>query len=180
MASALAHDSPMRRVLVVGNGGAGKTTFARRLGEKLKLPVIHLDPYFWRPGWQPPEQQAWREQLTALVAASEWIMEGNYINTFDIRLPRADSLVWLDYPRAVCMRRVLWRTLKGYGRTRPDLPKGCPERFDLEFLHYVWNFPRQYRPRVIAGIEQFGGHLHVTRLGSDGEVGQFLAGVGVH
>jgi adenylate kinase family enzyme len=164
-------------VLVIGNAGAGKTTFTRRLSEKLKVSAIHLDFYFWRPGWRPSEPQAWREQLAALVAMPEWIMDGNYINTFDIRLPCADSLVWLDYPRTICMRRVLWRTLKGYGQTRPDLPKDCPERFDLEFLRYVWNFPRQYRPRVIAGIERFGGHLRVTHLCGDSEVEQFLAGV---
>src|SRR5271168_5460584 len=99
-----AHDTPMRRVLVVGCAGAGKTTFARRLGETLALPVINLDFHFWRPGWQTPERQAWREQLTALVAMPAWVMEGNYINTFDIRMPRADSLVWLDYPRGICMR----------------------------------------------------------------------------
>jgi adenylate kinase family enzyme len=177
MANTPAHDAPMRRVLVVGNAGAGKTTFARRLGAKLDVPAIHLDFYFWRPGWQSPEPQAWRQQLTALVAMPGWVMDGNYINTFDIRLPRADSLVWLDHPRAICMRRVLWRTLKGHGRTRPDLPKGCPEHFELEFLRYVWTFPRQQRPRVTAGIEQFGSHLHVTQLRSDREVEQFLAGV---
>ncbi len=77
------------------------------------------------------------------------------------------------------MRRVLLRTVKGYGRTRPDLPENCPERFDLEFLRYVWEFPRKQRPRIVTAIDQFGGHLRVTRLGRDAEVEGFLAALGV-
>jgi adenylate kinase family enzyme len=130
----------MCRVMVVGCAGAGKTTFARRLAEKLELPAIHLDFHFWQPGWLPPDRQAWREQVVALAARPEWVMDGNYSNTYDIRMPRADSLVWLDYPRVVCMRRVLMRTIEGYGRTRRDLPDNCPERLDLAFLRYVWEF----------------------------------------
>jgi adenylate kinase family enzyme len=178
MASTQAHDPPMRRVLVVGCAGAGKTTFARRLGDKLKLPVIHLDFHFWRPGWQSPDPVVWREQVTALAAMPEWVMDGIYANTLDIRMPRADTLFWLDHPRAICMRRVLVRTIAGYGRTRPDLPKNCPERFDLEFLRYVWDFRRKQRPRIAAAIEQFGCHLRVTRLLCDRDAEDFLAASG--
>jgi adenylate kinase family enzyme len=164
----------MNRVLVIGNAGAGKSSFARRLGSKLALPVIHLDSHFWRPGWQIPDPQAWRQQLTALVASSAWVMDGNYINTFDIRMPRADTLIWLDQPRGVCMRRVLMRTVMGYGRTRPDLAEGCPDRFDIAFLRYVWSFPVKQRPRIVASIAQFGGHLRVIRLACDRKIDNFL------
>jgi adenylate kinase family enzyme len=165
----------MNRILVIGNAGAGKSTLARRLGVKFGLPVIHLDSQFWRHGWQIPESQAWRQQVTALVASSEWVMDGNYANTFDIRMPRADTLVWLDYPRDICMRRVLKRTIIGYGRTRSDLAEGCPDRFDIAFLRYVWSFPVKHRPRIVAGIAQFGGHLRVIRLSSDRDAEIFVA-----
>jgi adenylate kinase family enzyme len=174
MASAAPHDAPMHRIMVVGNAGAGKSTFARRLGGKLALPVIHLDSHFWRPGWQVPEPTAWRQQLSALASAPAWVMDGNYINTFDIRMPRADSLVWLDHPRSVCMRRVLMRTITGYGRTRSDLAVDCPDRFDVAFLRYVWNFPVKQRPRLAAGIAQFGNHLRVIRLACDRDAENFL------
>jgi adenylate kinase family enzyme len=180
MADTLVHDTRMRRVLVVGCPGAGKNTFARRLGATLGLPVIHLDFHYWRPGWQLPDLAAWREQVTALVAPPAWVIDGNYANTFDIRMPRADSVVWLDYPRAVCMRRVLRRVIKGYGHTRADLPPGCSEKFDLEFLRYVWDFPRAQRPRIPAGIDQFGGHLRVTRFGCDHDAENFLSALGAH
>jgi adenylate kinase family enzyme len=178
MASSVAHDVPMRRIMVVGNAGAGKSTFARRLGAKLALPVIHLDAYFWRPGWQASEAQAWRQQLATLAAAPAWVMDGNYVNTYDIRMPRADTLVWLDHPRGLCMRRVLMRTIKGYGRRRADLAPDCPERFDMEFFRYVWNFPTEYRPRLIAGMAQFGGHLRAIRLADDRDVESFLTTAG--
>jgi adenylate kinase family enzyme len=101
-------------------------------------------------------------------------MDGNYINTFDIRMPRADALVWLDHPRGVCMRRVLMRTIMGYGRTRSDLAEDCPDRFDIAFLRYVWNFPVKHQPRIIAGIAQIGGHLRVIRLTCDRDAENFL------
>jgi adenylate kinase family enzyme len=123
----------MNRIMVVGNAGAGKSTLTRRLGGKLALPVIHLDSYFWRPGWQIPDAQAWRQRLAALAALPAWVMDGNYINTFDIRMPRADGLVWLDHPRGICMRRVLMRTITGYGRTRSDLAEGCPRGWPIAF-----------------------------------------------
>jgi adenylate kinase family enzyme len=178
MASSAAPDEPMRRVLVGGGSGAGKTTFARRLGERLALPVIHLDVHYWRSGWQMPDLGEWRTQVAVLAAAPSWVMDGNYSSSYDIRMPRADSLVWLDYPRSTCMRRVLWRTIRDYGRTRPDLPEGCPEKFDPEFLRFVWDFRVKYRPRIVEGIERFGGHLRVTRLHNDREVEDFLAAVG--
>jgi adenylate kinase family enzyme len=178
MVDAFAANAPMRRVLVVGPPGAGKTTFALRLGEKLALPVIHLDSHFWRPGWRTPDIAAWRKQAKALAAQTSWVMDGNYSNTYDIRMPRADSLVWLDYPRSLCMRRVLMRLVKGYGRTRPDLADDCPEQFDFEFLRFVWNFPHKHRPHIPAGIAEFGSHLRVTRLAGDREAENYLAALG--
>ena len=168
----------MNRVMVVGNAGAGKSTFARRLGGKFALPVLHLDSHFWRPGWEIPEPVAWRQHLAALAASPAWVMDGNYINTFDIRMPRADSLVWLDHPRGICMSCVLTRTIMGHGRTRSDLAEGCPDRFDIAFLRYVWGFPVKQRPRIAAGIAQFGGHLRVIRLGCDRDAENFLATAG--
>jgi adenylate kinase family enzyme len=165
----------MRRVLVVGCPGAGKSTFARRLGERLSLPVIHLDLHYWHPGWRPSESTQWREKCAALAAAPDWVMDGAYSSTYDIRMPRADTLLWLDYPRHTCLRRVLWRLFKHYGRrNRPDLPEGCPERFDPAFVRFVWNFPKAHRPRIVAAIERHGGHLRVTRFVRDRKADAFL------
>jgi adenylate kinase family enzyme len=168
----------MRRVLVLGGSGAGKSTFARRLAAILQLPVVHLDRHFWRPGWKMPDMQEWRATVAELAAGAEWIMDGNYSNTYDLRMPRADTIIWLDFPRAICMRRVLARTLKGYGRTRPDLPDECPERFDFGFLRFVWNFNAEHRPHIVDGIDRYRDGRRLYQMTSDRDVAHLLSQVG--
>ena len=168
----------MRRVLVIGCGGAGKSTLAARLAERTTLPLIHLDQHFWGAGWKASEAAEWRDRVSALAALPAWIMDGNYSASYDIRMPRADTLVWLDYPRAVCMRRVLWRTLRDFGRTRRDSHEGCREHFDIAFLRYVWEFPVKHRSRIVRAIDAYGSHLRLARFPTDADANAFLATVG--
>jgi adenylate kinase family enzyme len=140
----------MQRIVVLGNAGSGKSTLARELGERLDLPVVHLDRLFWEPGWSKPQNEAFRTRVSEAVSGDGWVCEGNYYRqTFDLRLPRADLVVWLNTPRATCLRRVVLRS--ALNRPRPDLPTGCSERLDaqfLSFLRYIWNFDRDTRPSI--------------------------------
>jgi adenylate kinase family enzyme len=141
----------MQRIVILGNAGSGKSTFAREVGERLHLPVVHLDKLFWGPGWSKPQNEAFRARVSEALSGDGWVCEGNYRQTFDLRLPRADLVVWLNTPRATCLRRVVLRSV--LNRPRPDLPAGCSERLDAEFLsflRYVWNFDRDARPSIEA------------------------------
>jgi adenylate kinase family enzyme len=160
----------MERVLVLGSPGAGKSTFARRLAERSGLPLIHLDKHFWRPGWVEPAPEEWQRTVEKLAQQPRWIMDGDYSRTLGTRLRRADTTFLLDTPRSINVTRVLRRVATGYGRTRPDLADGCPERLDWEFLQYVWNYPRKLRPRIAAMLEEYGGEVITFRSSADIEV----------
>ena len=82
------------------------------------------------------------------------------------------------YPRRTCLRRVLLRSFKDYGRNRSDLAEGCLEQFDVEFYRFVWDFPAKYRPYIVDGIERFGGHLRVSQFRHDRDADVFLATLG--
>ena len=167
----------MQRVLVIGIPGAGKSTFSRKLAERTGLPLIHLDKEFWQPGWKMTPREQWRAKVVALVAREAWVMDGNYDSSLDLRLPRADAVVWFDYPRRVALPRVLWRVAKTYGRVREDLAPGCPEKVDWEFLRYVWDFPGKERPRVVAMLAEHGRHLQPMVFRRDRDVALFLDGL---
>jgi adenylate kinase family enzyme len=164
----------MRRVLIIGIPGAGKTTFSRALARKTGLPLVHLDKEYWQPGWTKTPRAQWRARVEALVSGDRWIIDGNYAGSLALRLPRADTVLWFDYPRLRCLRRVLWRKLASYGRVRNDMGEGCPERLDLDFLHYVWRFNVKVRPSIMAALAEPGEHVSAIVFRRDGEARQFL------
>lgn len=144
----------MKRVMIIGSGGAGKSTFARRLGEELNLPVYHLDAYYWKPGWIPASNEEWDAFQQSLVQKEAWIIDGNYGRTFDIRMKRADVIILLDFSRWVTLYRVIKRRIMYHGKTRPDLHKDCPERLDLEFIKWVWSFRRIKIPGIMEKLRE--------------------------
>lgn len=143
----------MKRVLVIGSSGAGKSTVAHQFAQDWQLPLIHLDKAYWQAGWVESEKELWREKVSQLVLAERWIMDGNFGGTMDLRMAKADLVIWLDYSRWICLWRVIKRTLKYYGKTRPDMPDGCAERFDWSFLVYIYDFPKKHRPRILNNLE---------------------------
>lgn len=128
----------MRKIIVAGvSAGVGKSTFAARLGEKLDLPVHHLDAYHWKPGWKEAGKEEFKAAQHNIVKGGDWIIEGNYSSTFDIRMAQADTFIYLELPLAVCLYRVLKRWLSNIGKTRPDMGEGCPEKMEWEFLKFI-------------------------------------------
>jgi adenylate kinase family enzyme len=163
----------MRRIAVVGPGGAGKTTFAGELGRRLGVPVVHLDEHFWGPGWTATPRPAWRAVQAELLAGDTWIADGNYGSTFDIRFARADTVIVLQPPPLICLAGALRRSLGGRGQAIQAA--GCPERFELEVLRWIWRYPREGRPRLDCALGPHRDRLRIVELPSRREAAGFLA-----
>jgi adenylate kinase family enzyme len=151
----------MHRIVIAGCPGAGKSTAATRLAGIAGLPIIHLDRHYWLPGWQRPPADIWRAKVQELACLPQWIMDGNYAGTLDVRLARADTLIHLDFSTWVCVTRALRRTWRVLGRQRGhDLPDGCPERLDWRFLLFVLQYRRKHRARDLKCMHSFSGKVH--------------------
>jgi adenylate kinase family enzyme len=165
----------VRRVAVIGSGGSGKSTLAGVLGERLGLPVVHLDPLFWKPGWVARSQAEWRALQEELVRADEWIIDGNHEPTLEVRLRAADTVVMLDYGRLRCLWRVLKRWHRYRGRPREDRADGCDERLDRAFLGFVWSYPRHGRAAALDAVARHAPGAAFVRLGNPAQTRRFLA-----
>lgn len=139
----------MNRVAIVGCSGAGKSTLARKLGPVLGLPVVHFDRLHWDAGWVERSQEETQARIDAAITEERWITDGNYTGYSAERLRRADLVIWLDYPRRICLRRVAKRIWTHAGEERPDMAPGCPERFDAGFVRFVWAWHALQRPGVL-------------------------------
>ena len=146
---------PGKKIMIIGSGGSGKSTLARQLGDILALPVIHLDKEYWNPGWITTPKEQWYEKERNLVLKEEWIVDGNFGGSLEIRLEKADTVIFLDFNRFVCIRGVIKRWLTNRGKSRPDMAEGCPEKIDFKFLKWVWRFPQDSRPGIIEKISKY-------------------------
>ncbi len=144
----------MERILIIGCGGAGKSTLARQLGDKLGLPVVHLDKLFWHPGWVESSKDEIDGKIMAELQKPRWIMDGNYNRTLPKRIGYCDTVIYLDFSRIACLWGVLKRVVTTYGTVRADMGEGCPERFDLDFLKWVWNFNKEKREQYYRMLNE--------------------------
>lgn len=147
----------MERILIIGCGGAGKSTLARQLGEKLDLPVVHLDKLFWHPGWVESSKEEIDGKILTELNKPQWIIDGNYNRTLPKRMQYCDTIIYLDFSRLACLLGVLKRVITTHGKVRPDMGDGCPERFDLEFLKWVWNFNQEKREKYYRLLNEAEG-----------------------
>ena len=163
--------------MICGGSGSGKSTLGRIMGERLGLPVYHMDHIHWKSGWVERDQDDRKAMVREIVAKDTWIFEGNHSRTHQERLARADTLIWIDLPILLRQWRVFARTVRSYGQSRPDLPDGCPERFDrgtLEFWGFIWRTRRAARAKL-AAIAADPGHIKVHHLASRAQVRAFIA-----
>ncbi|MBN2892462.1 MAG: hypothetical protein JXL97_11390 [Bacteroidales bacterium] len=170
----------MQRIIVIGCGGAGKSTFSKKLHVYLKEhELIHLDSVYWRPNWIRTPEDEWKEVIKNLVAKEKWIIDGNHDSTLDIRLERADTVIFIDRSRYVCMRNSVKRTLIGkiFGIERADMTKGCKERFDRTFYNFVWTYNKTLRPKYLELFKKIEKEKQIYILRNNFDANVFLSRV---
>lgn len=156
----------MKKILVIGSCGSGKSTLAKELSRKLNLPLVNLDQHYWRPGWIRLEKNEWREKVLELIKEDNWIMDGNYQSTLDIRMPASDTIIFVDVNRFICFWRICKRrTLKN----RVDEINGCKEKIDLQLIWWaLWEYPENRRPKVLELLKSFSDkEIIIVKTGQD-------------
>jgi adenylate kinase family enzyme len=169
----------MRRVLVLGSGGAGKSTLAARLAECTGLPLIHLDAIYWSPGWVEAPKDEWRKTIERVVTSEAWIIDGNYSGTMEMRLAAADTVIFIDRSRLLCLWRILLRRIQYQQRPRPNMSPGCPERLNWEFICWIWNYTSREKPALIQRLAMLRADQRLVTLQSDRDLDDFVASVTV-
>ena len=156
-------EKSMKRVLVIGGNGSGKSTFSKKLGEKTGLPVVHLDKIWWRGNWEYISREEFDVLLDNELKKEEWIIDGNFERTLEERIKYCDTVFYFDFSTVKCLFGVTERVLKNYGKTRDDMGGNCPEKFDFEFYKAVLRFNRKNRPKTKALLEKYGPNVVVFK-----------------
>lgn len=169
----------MNKVVIIGSAGAGKSTLARQLSNSLNIEVLHLDRFFWGPGWKEKSLEERIAIQHELMQRDRWIIEGTYLSSSDERLKAADTIIFLDIPVPTCLWRVIKRRVQDHNKTRPDLPEGCTEKLHWTYLLKVLVFPLRGRRLYFekkAELEQTQ-NICFYRLTSRKRVVEFLHNV---
>lgn len=139
----------MKKIIVIGCPGSGKSTFSRALHSRTGIPLYHLDMMFWNADKTTVERGVFLERLSAVMSLDEWIIDGNYGSTMELRMGACDTVFFLDYPISVCLHGIKERR----GRARSDMPWTETEE-DKEFADYVKSFNEKERPKILELLEK--------------------------
>ena len=140
----------MKKIIVIGCPGSGKSTFARALHNQTGIPLYHLDMMYWNADKTTVEKSVFIDRLSAVLEKDEWIVDGNYMSTMEIRLARCDTVFFLDYPLDVCLDGIEKRR----GKPRSDMP-WIESEADAEFIEFIKNYNSQIKPKVMELITEY-------------------------
>ena len=140
----------MKKILVIGPSGAGKSEFSRKLQKILNLPLYHLDNIFWKEDKTHVSRDEFDKQLSVILKQDEWIIDGDYSRTYEMRMNASDTIIFLNYPIELCLKSVELRV----GKERSDIP-WVEEEFDPEFKEWIINWFKDKLPKTKALIEEY-------------------------
>ena len=140
----------MKKVIVIGCPGSGKSTVSRALHNKTGIPLYHLDMMYWNADKTTVEKSVFLEWLSAVLEKDEWIIDGNYGSTMELRMAVCDTVIFLDYPLDVCLDGIRARR----GKPRSDMPWIETEE-DVEFIEFIKNYNDQQKPKVLELFEKY-------------------------
>lgn len=160
----------MRKVIVIGCPGSGKSTFSRALHKVTGIPLYHLDMMYWNADRTTVDRTVFRERLEEVIQKDEWIIDGNYGTTMELRLEACDTVFFLDYPVDVCLEGIRERK----GKKREDMPWIEPENEeDNEFIDFIKSYNAESRPKVMELLNRYSSkNIHIFR--SRNEADEFV------
>ena len=164
----------MKKVIVIGCPGSGKSTFAKALHEKTGLPLFHLDMMYWNADRTIVEKPVFRQRLSDAMAGTEWIIDGNYGSTMELRMQACDTIFFLDYSVEVCLEGVKARC----GKARSDMPwVETEEEEDTEFLEFIRSYNTESKPVVLELLKKYADK-EIYVFGNRSEATAFLEKLG--
>lgn len=146
----------MKKVIIIGCPGAGKSTFARKLSEVTGLPLFYLDMIWHKPDETNISREEFDRKLNELLKKDRWIIDGNYIRTVEMRLKECDTVFLLDYPLELCLSGARSRI----GKKRPDLP-WLEKEFDEEFRQFIMDFPGNELPKIYEILKRYENEKNI-------------------
>lgn len=160
----------MKRIMVIGCPGSGKSTFSRELHSITGIPLFHLDMMNWNADRTTVDKVVFRERLSDTIKKREWIIDGNYGSTIELRLKECDTVIFLDYPLEVCLEGIKERR----GKERTDIPwVEAEDEEDAEFIEFIKNYNEQSRPQVMELLDKYF-YKNIVIFKKREEAGEFL------
>lgn len=160
----------MKRIMVIGCPGSGKSTFSRELHSITGIPLFHLDMMNWNADRTTVDKAVFRKRLSDTIKKSEWIIDGNYGSTIELRLKECDMVIFLDYPLEICLEGIKERR----GKERTDMPwVEAEDEEDAEFIEFIKNYNSQSRPQVMELLDKYS-HKKIIIFRNRDEASEFL------
>lgn len=165
------------KIMIIGCSGSGKSTLARKLSQKIDVQVFHLDTLLWHDNWEMSSKDEQHHVISNVLDKDQWIIDGNYSATLDMRVAKADTIVFIDRSKVLCLYNVFKRYIHYKGQSRPDMHDNCPEKIDFEFVRWIWTFNKKRKPAIIRMLATVQNSKSVVVLKSNRQIDYFLKSI---